>query len=437
MSDVWRDIDCDLEGDITPVITRFADLFGITPYKELFVFDCRAMNLNRTIAGKITVKTIENNLHEDLTNKVLHGDCLEKLKEIPDNSIDFTFTDPPYNLGKKYIGYTDALEIKEYFDWCDLWIAELARVLKPGRTCAILNIPLWAVRHFLFMRTILKFQNWIVWDALSFPVRFIMPSHYAILCFSKGDSRELPGLLGEAGDTDAPTASKAFKALEPLAEEYCLRSECVEKRQRVRINDRGPLTDIWWDIHRLKHNSRRLDHPCQLPPHLMYRIISIFTKPGEVILDCFNGVGTTTLAAHQLGRRYIGIEVSEKYCNIANERHKEVVEGLLDPFRKEERILTAKNSPVPRMPKQKYVIPKKTLQLEVKRVANGLGRLPTRDELAQYGRFPIEYYDKYFMSWGEVCAAARTTGMKEDRVSADSKPPIPVKQLNLELEVSE
>jgi len=434
MSDVWRDMSGNLEGDIAPIITSFADLFGVEPYKELLVFDCRPMNCKRVSANTITIETVENDLPGNLTNRVLHGDCLDKLKKISDNSIDFAFTDPPYNLGKKYNGYTDDLEITEYFDWCDRWIAEVARVLKPGRTFAILNIPLWAVRHFLFMKTILKFQNWIVWDALAFPVRLIMPAHYTILCFSKGEPRALPGLVGEAGNTNVPGMPVAFKALEPLAEGYCLRSECVKSRKEGSINDRGPLTDLWSDIHRLKHNSRRVDHPCQLPPHLMYRIISVFTKPAEVILDCFNGAGTTTLTAHQLGRKYIGIEASEKYCKMANERHNEILDGLLDPFRKEERILTAKNSPVPRLPKQKYVIPKKALQLEVRRVARDLGRLPNRDELIRYGKYPIAYYDKYFLSWGEVCAAARTTGMLENRIAVDNKPSVSLTQLNLQLE---
>jgi DNA modification methylase len=489
ISDVWRDIDCELGGDLTPIITRFADLFGIKPYEELLVLDCRPMNLKRLQmdygldlernyhsadntywAAKLgvsrerspeyraelrgaqtnflphlvynpsvsaaTIESTENNLAKDWIDKVLQGDCLEKLREIPDNSIDFIFTDPPYNLGKQYSGYMDDLEIREYFDWCDQWIAELARILKPGHTCAILNIPLWAIRHFLFMKTLLNFQNWIVWDALAFPVRLIMPAHYTVLCFSKGEPRELPGLIGEAGPTEVPNALKTFKALESLAENYCLRSQCVTKRQAARINDRGLLTDLWWDIHRLKHNSRRVDHPTQLPPHLMYRLISIFTRPGEVVLDCFNGAGTTTLAAHQLGRRYIGIEISEKYCDMARERHKEILEGL-DPFRKEERVLTAKNSPVPRLPKQGYKIPKKTLQLEVKRVANELERLPTREELVRYGKYPIEYYDKYFVSWGEVCAAARTTGMTEDRVPVEDKPSIAVVQLSLGLKKAE
>lgn len=205
----------------------------------------------------------------------------------------------------------------------------------------------------------------------------------------------------------------------------------------MQINDRAPLTDLWWDIHRLKHNSRRVDHPTQLPPHLMYRLISIFTKPDEIVLDCFNGSGTTTLTAHQLGRRYIGIEKSPKYFKIAQKRHEEITQGL-DPFRKEERNLTAKNSPVPRLLKQKYEVPKKILQLEVKRIAQKLGKLPTREEVEQNGKYPIKYYDEYFVSWGEVCAAARTTGMTEFRdtssnTASNNDPGLGVKQLSFDM----
>jgi site-specific DNA-methyltransferase (adenine-specific) len=420
MSDVWRDIACDLNGDVTVLIERFADMFGVEPYQELRVVDCGPLELERVSAEAVEptpAKARRNDaVPPTLKDKLILGDCLEELPRIPDNSVDFAFADPPYNLGKKYTGYADDIAITEYFEWCDKWIAELARVLRPGRTCAILNIPLWAIRHFLYMEKILKFQSWIAWDALGFPVRRIMPAHYAILCFSKGDPRELPGLTGEAGQIDVESSSNVFKAFEPLAEGFCLRSRCAARRKAVGINDRGPLTDLWWDIHRLKHNSRRVDHPCQLPPQLMYRLISVFTKPEEIVLDCLNGAGTTSLAAHQLGRRYIGMEISKEYHDLAQGRHEEILNGM-DPFRKARRILTAKNSPVPRRPQQKYAVPKKTLQLAVKRIATKLGRLPTRDEVIRYGRYPIRYYDEYFAGWGEVCAAARTTGMSETRES--------------------
>lgn len=413
ISDVWRDIPCDLEGDITPAIERFSDLFGLEPYQELMVVDTRPLNLARiAILPEKSVSTRQ--INRVAANRLINGDCIKELQKIPDNSVDFAFADPPYNLGKNYRGYSDDIKIAEYFQWCDEWLTEVGRVLKPGRTCAVLNIPLWATRHFQHLETILQFQNWITWDALSFPVRRIMPAHYTILAFSKGPSRPLPGLTGKAGATKTPFTPAYFRALEPMGEGYCLRASCINMRQQTKVSDRGPLTDMWWDIHRLKHNSRRVDHPTQLPPHLMYRLISIFSGPNEVVLDCFNGSGTTTLAAHQLDRQYLGIEKDEKYYTMGLERHQEIEHGL-DPFRKTNGTPTAKNSRVARLRKQTYEVPKKTLQLEVKRVAENLGHLPTRDELIEHGQYPIEYYDEYFSSWGEVCAAARTTGMTENR----------------------
>jgi site-specific DNA-methyltransferase (adenine-specific) len=338
--------------------------------------------------------------------RLTNGDCLRELKKIPNNSIDFCFADPPYNLEKKYDDYNDSLELREYFAWCDKWLSELGRVLKPGRTVAVLNIPLWAIRHYQQLCKDLTFQSWIVWDAMGLPVRMIMPSHYSIICFSKGQSRLLPGLIGDR------LAENELESLLPLKEFFCLRASCINARTKKKIDDREGLSDLWYDIHRLKHNTRRVEHPTQLPPMLMRRLFSVFTEESETILDCFNGSGTSTLVAQQMGRQFIGIEISERYHKLAEKRHHELSLGR-DPFGKKVVIPKAKNSRVPRLPKQQYKVSKKALQLEVRRIAQMLNRLPTRDEVKAIGKYPIKYYDEYFISWGEVCAAARTTGMSE------------------------
>ncbi|MFA5239266.1 MAG: DNA methyltransferase [Phycisphaerae bacterium] len=398
MSDVWRDISISPDKFPNSVVDRLKDVFGITPYKTLFVINLLELfEYKKSVPVRRTFDLIRTNeISENYHDVLLNGNCLEILKELPSNSIDYCFADPPYNLRKKYDSWEDSLSIKDYFEWCDRWLCELGRIIKPNCTVTILNIPLWTVRHYKYMKNILNFQKWITWEGLSLPVRMIMPANYSFLCFSKGKPRKL--------------ALDKKPELLSLKEFYCIRQSCINNRK----NDREPITDLWWDIHRLKHNTRRADHPCQLPSAIMKRLISLFTNEGEIVLDPFNGVGTTTLSAKHLNRKYIGIELSDYYHKIAQERHKELLQGL-DPFRKNGSTPKAKNSTVPRLKKQKYVVSKKVLQLEVKRIAQNIGRLPTRREVEQFSKYPIEYYNDYFISWGEVCAAARTTGMKETR----------------------
>jgi site-specific DNA-methyltransferase (adenine-specific) len=197
-----------------------------------------------------------------------------------------------------------------------------------------------------------------------------------------------------------------------MEEFYCIRSNCVLTPNKLKRTDQTHFSDLWYDIHRLKHNSRRVDHPCQLPPALMRRLYTLFTKPDEIILDCFDGAGTSTLVAHQMDRRFIGIELSAQYHKIAQARHEMILEGE-DPFGKHEEVPQAKNSRVERLPKQRYEVSKKILQLEVRRISQILGRLPTREDVMAMSKHPIKYFDNYFFSWGEVCAAARHEGMSE------------------------
>ena len=417
LSDVWRDIDCDPESDIGAVTDRLRDLFGLEPYHTLRLLDlrdCRELQPARATAAVAdgTLQFAEPDEVIPVGSRLRQGDCLEELAKLPDNSVDLCFADPPYNLNKKYDQWDDSLEFTVYFSWCDRWLSELARVLKPGRTLAVINIPLWAARHYKHLCGILRFQDWIAWDGLGFPVRLIMPAHYAVLCFSKGDPRPLPGL---ALDRE-PRLN--HDALRPLTDGFCTRPACIAARRFTRTEDTAPVSDLWADIFRLKHNSRRVDHPCQLPPKLMRRLFALYTEPGELVLDCFDGAGTSTLVARQMGRRFYGIELSDVYHRIAMQRHKQVAAGE-DPFGKRTTVPTCKNSPVERLPKQKYLVSKKVLQLDVRRIAQRLGHLPSRDEVREHSGYPVEMFERYFVSWGEVCAAARTTGMSEYPITAD------------------
>jgi site-specific DNA-methyltransferase (adenine-specific) len=74
-------------------------------------------------------------------NKVIQGDCLEIMQNIPDDSVDMTFADPPFNLKKRYNGYKDNKGFKEYLEWCNQWIYEMVRIMKPSGSIFVHNIP--------------------------------------------------------------------------------------------------------------------------------------------------------------------------------------------------------------------------------------------------------------------------------------------------------
>ncbi|MDR0763484.1 MAG: site-specific DNA-methyltransferase [Bacteroidales bacterium] len=243
-------------------------------------------------------------------NKILQGDCLELFKNIPDNSIDMTFADPPFNLQKRYTSYTDNLEFQEYLDWCKKWIAEIVRVTKPTGSIFLHNIPKWLTFYATYLNKFAHFKHWIAWDAPTAPMgKSLQPSHYGILFYTK----EARG-------------AKIYELRHPHKRDrkqgYLLKDYGCKKDG---LHPFGPLvSDVWTDIHRIKHNSKRDEHPCQLPLHLMDRLILMVTDETDVVLDPFSGTGTTAISAKRLGRNYIGFELDEKYVDISRNKLSQV-----------------------------------------------------------------------------------------------------------------
>ncbi|MDP2166716.1 MAG: DNA methyltransferase, partial [Thermodesulfovibrionales bacterium] len=170
-----------------------------------------------------------NSTDERHLDIVHNGDAVEILKKYPDNSIDLVFADPPYNLDKFYNTYNDGKEELKYIEWCNSWLSEYVRVLKPTGSLYLLNLPKWAVHHASFLNKHLYFQNWIVWDAVSEPRGKIMPAHYSLLFYTKHPTK----------------FTFNYNALSPLnTPSFCLRSSCIKKRKAQGIDPKLPLTDI-------------------------------------------------------------------------------------------------------------------------------------------------------------------------------------------------
>lgn len=246
-------------------------------------------------------------VEKSLIDEIIHGDAIKIMKEIPSNTIDMTFADPPFNLKKSYNRYLDSKQLSKYNSWCKEWIEEMVRITKPTGSIFVHNIPKWLTYHAYYLNRKAIFRHWIAWNAMGAPLgKTLLPNHYGILYYVKSDQFKFH---------DLRIPHPRCRSCNELLADY--------GGKKRRINPFGILlSDVWTDIHRIRHSSRRDTHPCQLPIHLLERLILMTTDEGDTILDPFLGTGTSAIAAKKMGRHYIGIELDKEYVELAKRKVK-------------------------------------------------------------------------------------------------------------------
>ena len=242
---------------------------------------------------------------KQLENKIIQGDCLKIMREIIDNSVDMTFADPPFNLKKKYNHYEDSKEKQDYLSWCNEWMSEMVRITKPTGAIFVHNIPRWLTHYAKHLNKIAYFRHWISWDSGGAPMgKTLLPNHYGILYYTKSKSHK------DFKFYDIRYPHLKCRVCNEFLKDY--------GGKKAQAHGFGPLlSDVWSDIHRIRHKKRRDDHPCQLPVPLLERLILMTTNEGDVVFDPFVGTGTTAVAAKKLGRRYIGVDIDSEYVKIS------------------------------------------------------------------------------------------------------------------------
>ncbi|MBI3501968.1 MAG: site-specific DNA-methyltransferase [Bacteroidetes bacterium] len=230
-------------------------------------------------------------------NKIIRGDCLEKMKLLPSESVDLIITSPPYNLKnstgngmsvntktgkwagaalqKGYSHYDDNMPHEKYAKWQNDCLKEMFRLLKDDGA--------------IFYNHKRRVQNGLIQDRddilQGLPVRQI------IIWKRSGGINFNPGYFLPTHEVIYLIPKPKFK-LKPKANAY---------------------GDVWEFTQEMKNG-----HPAPFPVTLIDRIISSTTA--EIVLDPFMGSGTTAIAALMNKRKYIGIELSPEYCNVAENR---------------------------------------------------------------------------------------------------------------------
>lgn len=218
---------------------------------------------------------------DELINTIICGDCLEVMRDWPDSCVDLVLTDPPYNVGINYQNSLDSLSAEEYKVKIAQIVNEIRRLgtkiqLILGSSAKIL-LPWWNALP----------------DAKLLIVKMGAFSHNRI----NGFSLQYHSVL--------TTASNISHTWSPDLWE-----------------------DIRWPGEGYYFNEDRHGHPAMTPLKLALRLVGLCTKEDVLILDPFCGSGTTCVAAKMLGRRYIGIDISEEYCKIARKRIEAADKGI-------------------------------------------------------------------------------------------------------------
>lgn len=235
------------------------------------------------------------------------GDCLVEMGKKPEALYDLIFADPPYNLGWKYDSdpTRDLLPNPRYLEWCERWMKHCARLLRPTGSMFVMIDARWQAKFFVTMENAgLHWRNTIIWRD-PFPthtdLRF-QPSARYVHYFTKSTKH----FTWNADPVRVPSS----------------RDLHGDKR---RVHDKGIVPhDVWdvpediWDCPRIVGSADSRvpfkDAPPQVPAMILERIILAASNEGDRVFDPFTGNGTTWRAARQLGRKFTGIERSEKYA---------------------------------------------------------------------------------------------------------------------------
>jgi len=241
---------------------------------------------------------------------IIWGDVIEALSnEIPDNSIDLIFADPPYNIGKDFNGTKDKWKSDEdYLRWSYQWLDLCVKKLKSNGSFYVMtstqNMPYFDI----YLRKHLTVLSRIIWyyDSSGVQAKKYYGSLYEPILFCVKDKNNYT-FNSEDILVEAKTGAirKLIDYRKPVPTTY---------------NSKKVPGNVW-EIPRVRYRMDEYEnHPTQKPVVLLERIIRASSNKGNVVLDPFSGTFTTSYVAKQLGRESIGIEIQEEYIKIGLRR---------------------------------------------------------------------------------------------------------------------
>jgi len=269
----------------------------------------------------------------DYTNKIFNEDCIVGMQRLPEESADIIICDPPYNIGKDFGNDSDKQTMSAYLDWCDQWIAQCMRILKPRGTLYIYGFS----ENLAYIRTRLDCNvRWLIWhytNKVTPSLNFWQRTHESILCcfkekekpvFNRDDVREpyTQGFLkGAAGKVRKATKGRFSDGSQETT--YNAHEGGALPRDVIKV------ASLDGDVIKVPAlaggagKKERVDHPTQKPLELCEKLIKasrLSPDQKTLLIVPFVGSGSECVAAKHLNIDYIGFEINPDYVALANER---------------------------------------------------------------------------------------------------------------------
>jgi site-specific DNA-methyltransferase (adenine-specific) len=267
------------------------------------------------------------------SGKIHQGDCIDLMQRLDSASIDLVFADPPFNIGYEYDQYDDRQDDQKYLDWCQAWMKEVHRILKPSGTFWLAIGDEYAAELKVAAQREIGFttRSWVIWY-YTFGVNCknkFSRSHAHLFHFVKDEKN----FTFNADDPEirVPSARALVYGDKRANPAGRLPDDTWILRPQDFQSDRygfAPEQDTWY-FSRVAgtFKERQGFHGCQMPEQLLARIIRASSNEGDLVLDPFAGSGTTLAVAKKLGRNFLGCELSSDYVNYATERLEKIEAG--------------------------------------------------------------------------------------------------------------
>lgn len=256
--------------------------------------------------GKEHNTGVSHPLPNKLANSVICGDS-RKMTSIPNNSVHLMVTSPPYNASKDY---DQNLGFNEYLDLLRDVFSECYRVLVPGGR-AVINVANLGRKPYVPLSSHVN----LIMNEIGFLQR-------GEIIWDKSASAGVSCAWGSFASASNPCLRDVHEYILIFSKgEYKLPREKSEREVRQNTIDRKEFVELTKSIWRFPTvSAKRVGHPAPFPVELPRRCIEMYTFTGDVVLDPFLGSGSTAVAAVECGRKYIGVDLSQDYCHLAEQR---------------------------------------------------------------------------------------------------------------------